>query len=61
MATSTFGKLFSAPTGKNQHSFVEEMSKTVPPTLDKDFQSNLVIHPSQDEDLHTNLIKALGK
>ena len=49
MATSTFGKQFSVKADKAAE-FVSEMSKTVHPTLRKDFHShsaNLV----QDTDL----------
>lgn len=57
MATSTFGKQFFVKPEKVAE-FVDEMSKVVPPTLTKDFNSNLV-HLSQESDLKEKLKKAL--
>lgn len=59
MATSTFGKQFFVKSEKAEE-FVNEMSKVVPPTLTKDFNSNL-IHLSQDANLKEKLQKALNK
>ena len=59
MATSTFGKQFFVKAEKAEE-FVNEMSKVVPPTLTKDFNSNL-IHLSQDANLKEKLQKALNK
>ena len=59
MATSTFGKQFFVKPEKAEE-FVNEMSKVVPPTLTKDFNSNL-IHLSQDANLKEKLQKALNK
>lgn len=59
MATSTFGKQFFVKPEKITE-FVDEMSKAVPPTLKKDFNSNLV-HLSQEPDLKEKLKKALNK
>lgn len=59
MATSTFGKQFIVNPEKADE-FVNEMSKVVPPTLTKDFTSNL-IHLSQDAGLKEKLKKALSK
>ena len=59
MATSTFGKQFYVKPEKMTE-FVDEMSKVVPPTLKKDFSSNL-IHLSQEPDLKEKLKKVLNK
>ena len=59
MATSTFGKQFYVKPEKITE-FVNEMSKSVPPTLRKDFNSNSV-HLSQEPDLKKKLKKALNK
>ena len=59
MATSTFGKQFFV-TPEKAAEFVDEMSKAVPPTLTKDFNSNLV-HLSQEPNLKEKLKKALNK
>lgn len=58
MATSTFGKQFSVRTDKAAE-FVSEMSKTVHPTLRKDFHSNSA-NLIQDTDLRGKIKKALG-
>lgn len=59
MATSTFGKQFFV-TPEKTTDFVNEMTKAVTPTLQKDFQSNLV-HLAQEHDLRNNLLEALNK
>ena len=59
MATSTFGKQFTVKQEKSGE-FVEQMTRTVPPTLNKDFSSKLV-HLSQREDLRKNLKEVLTK
>lgn len=59
MATSTFGKQFSVKANKAAE-FVSEMSKTVHPTLRKDFHSNSA-NLFQDSDLREKIEKALGK
>lgn len=59
MATSTFGRQFSVKPEK-AHSFVKEMTKTVTPTLKKNFHSELA-HLTHETDLKDNLLKALGK
>lgn len=59
MATSTFGKQFTLRQGKEKE-FVAEMTRAVTPTLQKDFQSNLV-PLSQKKNLKNNLLEALNK
>ena len=59
MATSTLGKQFFVKPEKAAE-FVDEMSKAVPPTLTKDFGSNLV-HLPQESDLKEKLKKALSQ
>lgn len=54
MATSTFGKRFAVRSCK-ANEFVNEMTKSVPPTLKKDFRSKLV----HEKDLRKDLLKAL--
>ncbi|MCX4341870.1 MAG: hypothetical protein OSJ72_19875 [Lachnospiraceae bacterium] len=58
MATSTFTKQFSVEK-KKANEFVLEMSKKVTPTLQPDFQPNLV-HLSQDGELRENILAALS-
>lgn len=58
MATSTFGKQFSVRSDKAAE-FESEMSKTVLPTLSKDFHSNSA-NLFQDTDLRGKIKKALG-
>lgn len=58
MATSTFSKQFFV-TPENTAEFVNEMTKAVTPTLQKDFQSNLV-HLAQEPNLKNNLLEALN-
>lgn len=59
MATSTFGKQFSVKANKAAE-FVSEMSKTVKPTLRKDFHSNSA-NLVQDTNLRGKIKEALGK
>lgn len=54
MATSTFGKKFAVKP-KKASDFVNEMTKTVAPTLRSGFRSNLV----HEKDLRDSLLKAL--
>ena len=58
MATSTFGKQFTVRADKAAE-FVSEMSKTVHPTLCKDFHSNSA-NLVQDTNLRGKIKKALG-
>lgn len=59
MATSTFDSHFSVK--KNSATdFVKEMSKTVPPTLRSNFDSNFT-HLAQNNDLKERLLVALRK
>lgn len=58
MATSTFGKQFAVRSEKATE-FVDEMSKAVAPTLQKEFRSKSV-HLSQDKVLKENLLKVLN-
>ena len=59
MATSTFSKQFSVKSEKAAE-FVQEMTRTVAPTLTGDFHSNLS-HLTQDKDLKENLLKVLNR
>lgn len=59
MATSTFGKQFAVSREKSEE-FVEQMTRAVPPTLKRNFNSNLV-HLPQREDLRENLKEVLAK
>ncbi len=59
MATSTFSKQFMVMPDKTNE-FVNEMTKAVAPTLQKDFHSNLA-HLSQEKNLKNNLLKVLSK
>lgn len=58
MATSTFTKQFSAERRKADE-FVSEMAKTPLPTLQPDFEPNLV-HLSQDKELKSRILEALN-
>ena len=58
MATSTYGKQFSVRANKAAE-FVSEMSKTVHPTLRKDFHSHSA-NLAQDTDLREKMKRALG-
>lgn len=58
MATSTFGRQFAVRTDKAAE-FESEISKTVLPTLSKDFHSNSA-NLIQDIDLRGKIKKALG-
>ncbi len=58
MATSTFEKTFSVKPEKVDE-FVNEMSKSVSPTLNGSFHSKLA-HPAQEDELKDNLRKALS-
>ena len=58
MATSTFSKQFVVKPEK-ANEFVKEMTKTVAPTLKKDFQSNLM-HLTLEKDMKSNLMRALN-
>lgn len=58
MATSTFTKQFSVERKKSSE-FVKEMSKVVVPTLQPDFEPNLV-HLSQDSELKKSILAALN-
>lgn len=59
MATSTFGKQFTV-TPEKASEFVNEMTRTVAPTLHKDFHSNLA-HLTQEKDLKDSLLKVLNR
>lgn len=58
MATSSFTKIFTIKPEKATE-FVNEMSKEVPLTLNKDFQSGL-INLSQEKELKEKLREALS-
>ena len=59
MATSSFASNFTVKPEKVTE-FVDEMSKEIPSTLNKDFQSGLV-NLSQEKDLKEKLSEALSK
>lgn len=59
MATSTFDSHFAVER-KHSAAFVEEMSKSVPPTLNKGFNSNFT-HLTQDKELKERLLRSLRK
>lgn len=59
MATSSFTRNFTVKPEKVTE-FVDEMSKEIPSTLNKDFQSGLV-SLSQEKDLKEKLSEALSK
>lgn len=56
MATSTFAKQFAVKPEKVTE-FVNEMTRTVTPTLKRDFHSKL----THEKDLRNDLMKALNK
>lgn len=58
MATSTFGKQFAVTPDKASE-FVREMTRSVTPTLKKDFHSNSA-HLAADNNLRQKLLQALN-
>ena len=58
MATSSFSKNFIVENEKSDE-FVEELTKEVPPTLEKDFTSRLT-HIDENTEIKKSLMKALN-
>ena len=59
MATSTFGKKFVVNPEKTKD-FMKEMTRTVTPTLPKDFHSNLS-NLTREKELREDILKVLSK